>query len=214
MTQQLPYHSYMTYHPILYIALANFLKMEGTRCYFVDIFCMWMFLYESHDEDGSCGLLKECAQTESWTCFVTLKESNRKKSLYADCRVLQRKNWTTEEAKSTGPLFVKGLLHWISPRGHQAPPSGQIHPPSWHVPLLQEGGCLKWGITDSSPSFLHTLYLGLILFFMIIWIELYFTGRVDSTIFRIEATAPFFSVTLSRHVPPFCCCRVSAVKWT
>lgn len=42
---------------------------------------------------------------------------------------LQRKNWTTEEAKSTSPLFVKGLLHWISPRGHQAPLSGQIHPP-------------------------------------------------------------------------------------
>lgn len=48
----------------------------------------------------------------------------------------------------------------------------------------------------------HTVSCSDLVFVLIICIELYFTGRVDSTIFRIEATAPF-SVTLSRHVPPF-----------
>lgn len=110
----------------LYIALANLLRTDGDSVLLCGHFCMWKFLYESH-EDRSCGLLKECAQTESRTRFVILKES-RKKSV-CGLSVLQRKNWTTEEAKSTGPLFVKGLLHWISPWGHQAPLSGQIHPP-------------------------------------------------------------------------------------
>ncbi len=57
-------------------------------------------------------------------------------------------------------------------------------PPSWHLSLVQEGGRLKWGITDSSPPFPHPLHFSLIWFLFpnhLFLIVCYY--------FRIKATA-------------------------
>lgn len=84
---------------------------------------------------------------------------------------------------NTQSPFFKGLLHWTSPWGQQALLSWKIHPPCWHLPLVQEGGRMKWGITDSSPPFPHTLHFSLILFFYfwIIWLVCYFQDQSHCT---------------------------------
>lgn len=53
----------------------------------------------------------------------------------------RRGNGTMEEAKTPKSPFRKKVSCTESaPWGRQAPLSGQIHPPSWHLSLLQGGG--------------------------------------------------------------------------
>lgn len=138
-------------------------------------------------------------------CFVILKES--RESLYEDCRRSQRKNGATEEAKTPSPLFTKGLLHWISPRGWKSPLSRQIHLPSAPSTCTVENGGLQ---THLQHFLTHCISVWFILCFLTISIELWFPVSLP-----LSGSKPLHLCL--RRCPGTslpCCCQVSALTLT